>query len=152
MPISANALEALRRKQIDHRGASRMLAEQAVEWADLILTMTSAHKRGLLGRFPNAIDKTHTLLEYAVPDSSVLHDLNELERLYTEWHMKQALGQQMPEEDRKRMIELEKKIPSFDIADPFGGPLPLYESCAAEIEQAVDRLLDKLADDRPGLR
>ncbi|WP_127534758.1 low molecular weight protein arginine phosphatase [Paenibacillus kobensis] len=152
MPISANALEALRRKQIDHRGASRMLAEQAVGWADLILTMTSAHKRGLLGRFPNAIDKTHTLLEYAVPDSSVLHDLNELERLYTEWHMKQALGQQMPEEDRKRMIELEKKIPSFDIADPFGGPLPLYESCAAEIEQAVDRLLDKLADDRPGLR
>ncbi|MNG26798.1 hypothetical protein D3C84_1118340 [compost metagenome] len=83
-------------------------------------------------------------------DSSVLEDLEELERLYTEWHMKQALGQQMSGDDRKRMIELEKKIPVFDIADPFGGPLPLYESCAAEIEQAVDRLLDKLESNRSG--
>ncbi len=146
MPISANALEVLRRRQIDHQGESRMLEEQMVNWADLILTMTSSHKRGLIGRFPDAVDKTHTLLEYAVPDGSVLDDLKELERLYSEWHMKQALGEQMPEADRARMIELEKKIPSFDIADPFGGPLPLYESCAAEIERALDRLLDKLED------
>lgn len=146
LPISANAAETLRRKRVSHEGASRALGKSFVEWADLILTMTSAHKRGLIGRFPEAIDKTHTLMEYAALSADTVADLEELERLYTEWQMKQALGQQMPEAERSRMLELEKRIPNFDIADPFGGPLQVYESCAAEIEAAVDKLLDKLGE------
>jgi protein-tyrosine-phosphatase len=67
-----------------------------------------------------------------------------LEALYTELHMKQVLGQQLTGEERTRLLELERRIPSFDIADPFGGPLSLYESSAAEIEEALSRLLDKL--------
>lgn len=145
MAVSANAAETLKRKQIAHNGSSRMLAESAIQWADLILTMTSSHKRGLIGRFPSAMEKTHTLLEYAVLDERIAADLAELERLYTEWQMKQALGQQISSEDRSRMIELEKRIPSFDIDDPFGGPLHIYESCAAQIEEAIGKLLDKLA-------
>ena len=33
--------------------------------ADLILVMTAAHKAGVIGLFPEAADKTMTLLEYA---------------------------------------------------------------------------------------
>lgn len=145
MAVSANAAETLRRKQIAHNGKSRMLGDSAVQWADLILTMTASHKRGLIGRFPDALEKTHTLLEYAGLDERIAADLAELEHLYTEWQMKQALGQQISDADRGRMLELERKIPSFDIDDPFGGPLPVYESCAAQIEKAVEKLLDKLA-------
>jgi protein-tyrosine phosphatase len=133
MGASANALEALRRKQIAHTGTSRMLAETAVQWADLILTMTASHKRGLI--------------EYAMLDKQVAADLAELERLYSEWQMKLALGEQISDADRLHMLELERKIPSFDIDDPFGGPLHVYESCAAQIEEAVEKLLNKLAEE-----
>lgn len=147
MAVSANAAETLRRKRIAHSGTSRALAESAVQWADLILTMTASHKRSLLGRFPSAMEKTHTLLEYASLDEQTAAKLAELERLYTEWQMKQALGQAGSAADRARIIELERQIPSFDIDDPFGGPLHVYESSAAQIEEAVEKLLDKLARD-----
>lgn len=147
MAVSANAAETLRRKQIAHNGTSSAIAESVVEWADLILTMTASHKRSLIGRFPSAMEKTHTLLEYAEQNEQTAADLAELERLYTEWQMKQALGQTGTEADRARMLELERRIPSFDIEDPFGGPLHVYESAAAQIEKAVDKLLDKLANE-----
>ncbi|MNY78698.1 hypothetical protein D3C86_2190600 [compost metagenome] len=58
--------------------------------------------------------------------------------------MKQALGQQLSDEERRRLLELERRIPSFDIVDPFGGSMSTYRSCAEEIEAALIRLLDKL--------
>jgi protein-tyrosine phosphatase len=58
--------------------------------------------------------------------------------------MKQALGQQLSALERNRLLELERRIPSFDIVDPFGGSLSLYRSCADEIESALTKLLDKL--------
>jgi protein-tyrosine phosphatase len=106
--------------------------------------MTTSHKRNLLQRFPQAVDKTYTLKEFVGSDKAVLDDISELEALYSEWQMKQALGQQLSNEERSRLIELEQRIPSFDIADPFGGSLDMYEHSAAEIEDALTKLLDKL--------
>ena len=71
-------------------------------------------------------------------------DIAELEGLYSEFQMKQILGQQLTEEERIRLLQLEQRIPTFDIADPFGGPLHVYEQSAVEIEQALKKLLDKL--------
>jgi protein-tyrosine-phosphatase len=144
LPVSGNALATLRRRDIEHAGSSRTLTAEAVNWADLILTMTGNHKRSLLQWHPEAVDKSYTLKEFALQDERVLADIEELEALYTELHMKQVLGQQLTGEERTRLLELERRIPSFDIADPFGGPLSLYESSAAEIEEALSRLLDKL--------
>ncbi|MDQ0113571.1 low molecular weight protein arginine phosphatase [Paenibacillus harenae] len=145
LPVSRHALETLREREIDHKGTSRSMTGEAVEWADLILTMTAGHKRGLLQWFPEAVDKTYTLKEYTNMDKSVLADIEELEGLYTDMHMKQAIGQQLTSSERMRLLELERRIPSFDIADPFGGSYALYDSCAHEIETALVRLLDKLA-------
>ncbi|MBB3110591.1 protein-tyrosine phosphatase [Paenibacillus phyllosphaerae] len=144
LPVSEHARAALRERGVPDNGSSSALDGGAVSWADLVLTMTTGHKRHLLQRFPNAVDKTYTLKEYVESDEAVLRDIAELEALYTEWHMKQALGQQLTEEERSRLLELERRIPGFDIADPFGGSLDMYQECADEIGQAMDKLIVKL--------
>ncbi|MFF2481269.1 low molecular weight protein arginine phosphatase [Paenibacillus sp. NPDC058071] len=144
LPVSPHAAETLRRKGIAHTGQSQSLTGDAIGWADLILTMTSGHKRGLLQWFPQAVEKTHTLMEYVNQDETVIEHIHELEQLYSEMHVKQALGQQLSAAERSRLLALEREIPSFDIADPYGGPLDLYRSCANEIERALLKLLDKL--------
>lgn len=47
----------------DHR--SRFLDDEVMEWADLVLVMTGAHKRNLLTRYPQMEDKTYLLHEFA---------------------------------------------------------------------------------------
>jgi len=145
LPVSAQAVETLRQRDIEHKSTSLALTSEAVGWADIILTMTVNHKRGLLQWHPEAVDKIYTLKEYANQDAQVLADIEELEQLYTELHMKQALGQQLTTGERRRLLELERRIPSFDIVDPFGGSLAIYSSSANEIEDALVKLLDKLA-------
>lgn len=148
LPISAHAVETLRSRQVPHSGSSNAVTPESVAWADLILAMTTGHKRNLIERFPQALDKTYTFKEFVENRSEVLSDIEELERLYSEWQLSQALGTPLAGEDRKRLLELEQRIPSFDIADPFGGSLERYRQVADEIGEAVDRLLDKLASDR----
>ena len=145
LPVSANTLNSLRARNIEHSGSSRALTAEAVGWADLILTMTASHKRDLLHFHPDAVDKTYTLKEFAYLDDRLQQNIWELEGLYTEMQMKGALGQQLTAQERQRLLELEKSIPSFDIADPFGGPQSLYDSCSREIEESLRKLLDKLA-------
>ncbi|MFD0590578.1 low molecular weight protein arginine phosphatase [Paenibacillus sp. GCM10027627] len=145
LPVSANSIAALRQRDIQHSGVSRALTSEAVDWADLILTMTSGHKRDLLHWHPEAVEKTFTLKEYAYQDQKVLADILELEGLYTELQMKGALGQQLSDQQRQRLLELERRIPSFDIADPFGGTQSVYDSCSREIEESIRKLLDKLS-------
>ncbi|MFC4100442.1 low molecular weight protein arginine phosphatase [Paenibacillus xanthanilyticus] len=149
LPVSEHARAVLRGRGIPDDGSSTAIGSDSVEWADLVLTMTTGHKRHLLQRFPNAVDKTFTLKEYTQTDESVVADIAELEALYTEWHMKQALGGQLSPEERNRLLELERRIPGFDIADPFGGSLEMYRICADEIAQSMDKLLLKLYGESP---
>lgn len=143
MPVSNHAKQTLLQRSITHNGNSRALTEEAVRWADLILTMTAGHKGALLQRYPQAVDKAYTLKEFVESDERILNDIQELERLYTEWQMKQALGSQLSDEERARLIELENSIPTFDISDPFGGSLHTYADTANEIETAIDKLIRK---------
>ena len=152
LPASGHAVDVLRQRHIEYKGSSRALTAEAVGWADLILTMTSDHKRRLLQWYPDAVDKTSTLKEFAYQSDQVQEDINELERLYTELQMQQALGQQLNDEQRTRLLELERRIPNFDIVDPFGGSLSMYESCSNEIEEALAQLLDKLQNMRNNKR
>lgn len=144
LPVSEHAQETLRAMEIPLGGASSALTAQTVEWADLILAMTTNHKRHLIERFPQAVDKIHTLKEYVEDRSEVLADIAELERLYSEWQVRQALGAKLTDDERARLLEIEQRIPSFDIADPFGGSLQRYRLVADEIAEAVDRLLHSL--------
>ncbi|GAF10192.1 low molecular weight protein tyrosine phosphatase [Paenibacillus pini JCM 16418] len=70
--------------------------------------------------------------------------MQELDSLYASWELKRALGQPLENAERERIIEIQQRIPSFDISDPFGGSKDDYDITAGEIRTALDRLLDKL--------
>lgn len=147
LPVSSNAAAALRKRNVPLPGVSTAMTGQEAAWADLILTMTSGHKRAVVQRFPDAADKTFTLKEFALDGDPVMEDVAEAERIFAEWQVRQALGESLPEADRKRLLELQRRLPDFDIADPYGGPPEVYERCADEIAEALGKLLDKLARD-----
>ena len=68
--ISENAKAVLEQDQIKVEHITSQVKEKDIEWADLILTMTLAHKNMILQSFPQAENKTFTLKEYVAPYSS----------------------------------------------------------------------------------
>ncbi len=68
--MSENAKTILATEKIAADHVSKQLSMQDVEWADLILTMTTAHKNTILATYPSAHSKTYTLKEYVAPYSS----------------------------------------------------------------------------------
>lgn len=147
-PISPQARIVLRDKGIKDELRSDMLDRNLTEWADLILTMTMNHKRFVIERFPDAVTKVHTLKEYALADPSVIHDLEERQALIASLQLNMAMNQPLDAEDQQRLAELEARLPSFDVADPIGGPVEVYEACAAEIGQALAQVIEKLQNSR----
>jgi len=61
---SSNAKKVLESNQISHDHRSTLLTNAEVDWADLILTMTAAHKFAIQQQFPRAIEKVFTLKEF----------------------------------------------------------------------------------------
>ncbi len=141
-PISRHAEAVLRDHNIDDKITSQSLRLDIVRKSDLILTLTQAHKQHVISNFPEVVGRIYTLKEYAEDDEKVLRDVAELDTLYAAWAMNKALGK--PLENRERMIEIQQRIPSFDISDPYGGSREDYEEAAAEIRTAIDRFLVKL--------
>ncbi|WP_127488807.1 low molecular weight protein arginine phosphatase [Paenibacillus ehimensis] len=147
-PISEHAAFVLKSNGCIGPQRSAALSQSTVEWADLILTMTSAHKRYTIQRFPETVDKIHTLKEYVEADSAAAAKIAEVERLMTDIQLKQALAKPVTDEERSRIVTLQRELPNPDIADPFGGSLQQYESCAAEIHACLIKLAAKLKDAR----
>ncbi|TJY41873.1 low molecular weight protein arginine phosphatase [Cohnella pontilimi] len=146
-PVSPHAAETLRRRNLPVPGPSQALSAKQIAWADVILAMTTSHKRLILERHPEAAGKTYTLKEFALQGEAEMDAVAEAERLYAEWQLQQAMGRKMAEADREKMLGLQRELPDFDIADPFGGSLTDYESCAEEIGAALRLVVDKLEED-----
>nr|WP_106783517.1 low molecular weight protein arginine phosphatase [Lysinibacillus timonensis] len=68
--ISENSRAVLTRENIYFDHTTSQVNPMDIDWADLILTMTLAHKDMILHSFPNAARKTFTLKEYVTPYSS----------------------------------------------------------------------------------
>ncbi|MFD7524896.1 low molecular weight protein arginine phosphatase [Paenibacillus chitinolyticus] len=145
-PISRQSSSVLREKGCEASISSSLLRSADVDWADLILTMTQDHKRAVIQRFPQAADKTHTLKEFVEDDPAVVSAAEEWERLIAEVQVKHALSEEITVEERTRLIHLEKKLPNYDISDPFGGSLELYRHTAEEIEEALVKLVQKIKE------
>ena len=62
--LSANAHAVLSEMDMDTTHSSKLFTEDDVEWADIILTMTAAHKRMIVEMHPIAKAKTFTLTEF----------------------------------------------------------------------------------------
>lgn len=144
MQISTNAAVILRDKGAIPAVTSRELSEELTEWSDLILTMTTSHKKEVIQQFPDAIDKIFTLKEFAWSDAITRAKLVAREQLISELQIKQALQQPITEAEEKQLLELEKELPDMDILDPFGRHLAVYRDCATEIESSVKRTIDRI--------
>lgn len=68
--MSENSSVILNQENIEHDHSSRQINNEDVAWADLILTMTAAHKEMVIRTFEEVYEKTYTLKEYATPYSS----------------------------------------------------------------------------------
>lgn len=146
--LSDHAASVLKNKGCTGPSASTYLSQFLVDWADLVLTMTSSHKRHTIQLYPEAMDKVYTLKEYVQDDPQLADKISEMESLITELQLKQALSEQITEEERTRVFTLQKDLPLPDIVDPFGGSFRQYESCAQEIEECLIKLTARLKKDR----
>lgn len=144
MPISRHSSDILQGKGFKGSISSQSVTEELIHWADIILSMSVSHKRAVIQQYPEAVDKIFTLKEYVQDDPDAVGLIKEKEALLSDLHFKHALGKPISNEEVARLLELEKNTPSFDIADPFGGSKAEYEQCAAEIEECLHKLADKL--------
>lgn len=144
MDIAAHSKHILAEKGIHDDMSSSALTEEAVEEAALILTMTLDHKRHIIERFTQAVDKVFTLKEYVEDDKAVLKLIADKEKLEAELQMKQSLSKDITDEERMKLYEMERSMPDYDVLDPIGGSLADYEQCAAEIEESLLKLVNKL--------
>lgn len=146
--ISHHSATILRKRGLPADGTSSTLTKKHIAWADLILTMSLSHKRALVQRHPEAIEKTYTLREYVERDEESATALTAQEKLVAEMELKRSLGQTVPAEDYSKLRELQRQTPDYDIADPFGGSLDTYQATAAEIEASLRKLIDMLKPER----
>lgn len=161
------AVQVMKEKGIDHSShRSRPLDAAMAAWADLILVMTEAHKQMLVHRYPDAVDKLHTLKEYVLEDSQQ-EKVKSLQRLQVDLETCRALLEQAEKEGdhlRKKELqvqlegqeasfaslrkEVDEMLSQMDVGDPFGGDEEVYRRCAAEIEVQVEKLLDRWQNER----
>ncbi len=140
-PISPHARQILQDRGIEDSFQSTPVSEEAVQWAELILTMTMSHKRALIERYPQEADKIFTLKEYTL--ESDLHQ--EREKLAAELEIKKALSQEITDSELQQLALLHQG--SYDVVDPFGGSLEDYQLCAQDIEQCLDKLLERWSEE-----
>lgn len=138
--ISRHAAAVLRDNEIRDELTSTPLSAELADWADLILALTQGHKRQIIYTFPSAADKTFVLKEYVEDEGG----RQELDALLAEQAVQKAIGGMLSGEQQQRIIELAQQQPGYDISDPFGGSREDYDRTAAEIREALAKLLDKL--------
>lgn len=156
---SKNTILALEQKQISLDHLSQPVAEHLLNWADLVLTMTTQHKQSLIVQYPNFQDKYYTLKEYVSDSDKKVW--NELKKHYAEYETKRSqfihenqhkLEQHVLEQklrdylkqDIDRIQQLEGSLINYDISDPFGGDLKTYQQTVAEMEAYIELLMKKI--------
>lgn len=142
--MSLHAEAVLKDQGIKDNITSTPLKGELISWADLILTLTESHKRQVIFSFPETAEKVYALKEYVEDNESVLADQEELQQLIADVELDRALGNLQNEAKIQRINEIARRLPVYDISDPFGGPREIYDRVAAEIQEALGKLLDKL--------
>jgi protein-tyrosine-phosphatase len=123
-PISWRTRDALRHVGLEAKNhRSKQIVSEHIESADLILAMAPEHVNWVRREFPAARARTVTLKRLArdlAPDGPLAHRLAALE-----------LGS----------VEIE---PWEEIIDPGGGEVEDFISCAVEVVELIDQVIDRL--------
>jgi len=127
---------------------SRALSDQLINEADLILAATRDHRAHILGRSPDALRKTFTLLEFAaLMDGSTGDQTGEAP---TEPTDEQPAGRAvvtspkaLVEESFNRRSQARKDI---DLSDPYRQGPDVHRAVAERVRDAVAVVARRLAD------
>jgi protein-tyrosine phosphatase len=133
-PYSAQVLTERDAFVDGHR--SRMVDAGMLRATDVILTATREHRAFIARMLPAAIGRTFTVRQFARLAAAVepveSRDATELgHRLLVEAKAARALLQPVPPEDD-------------DLADPMGGPVEAFETCAVVLSESVQAIMNPL--------
>lgn len=70
--------------------------------------------------------------------------LKEIEAIEKKIHDWEREIEEELEEEKSRIIKLERQLPSLDVNDPFGQPITKYRKSAQEIKEALKKVLNKI--------
>lgn len=171
MPMSHGSKTALSKRGIKESHQSKQVTEDLLNWADLVLTMTISHKKNLIQMYPNMVDKVFALKEYVLDDDESKAKLVQLNDHLAQIEIKRSIffseNKDKLEQHSKTnnlyehnklehelllklephyqaINELTAQLPSFDIADPYGGSENIYEQTFLEVQETIERLIRKL--------
>jgi protein-tyrosine phosphatase len=120
--------------------AARQLTPELLRTADLVLTMTRAHRATVASMYPPAVTRTFTLREFAAilrhPDGftaapgSSLAERAALATSFAAIHRSRLDPRRRPEAD--------------DVIDPFGRTRAVYRASFGQLQPAVTTILEVL--------
>lgn len=156
-----NTITVLNEIQVPLDHTSQPVTNHLLDWADLVLTMTTGHKQSLILQHPNYQDKYFTLKEYSSETDK--ESWNKLKKAYADYEEKRSLFIQENEhkldnsrlnkliadkfqEDIMHIQQLEANLINYDISDPFGGELRIYRDTLKELDKYIELLTKKIQD------
>lgn len=172
--VSEGVKTVLGEKGIQFNHQSNQVDEGLMEWADIVLTLTTSHKATLIKLYPQYINKIYTLKQFAYDneETEALHEklqhhyaqleLKRMQFIAEHKHKIEELNQRNDSESKEELNQLteqlqelanddiqsisqiEQILPSYDISDPFGGSTDVYRKSSEEIEQAIVKLIEKI--------
>ncbi|CDO05069.1 low molecular weight protein-tyrosine-phosphatase YwlE [Oceanobacillus picturae] len=156
---NVNAVEVLNKRGIQLQHVSQPVTDSLLHWADVVMTMTTQHKQSLIMTFPNYQEKYFTLKEYVSESDKKVW--NELKQAYADYEEKRSLFIQENQhkldnirldkelrgflaEDLQHIRSLEAMLINYDISDPFGGSVEVYQKTLDEMDKYIDLLKKKI--------
>lgn len=131
-----DALEALAERGYDGSGhRARRLTPAMVEGADLVLAMAAEHRDEVVRLLPQALTKTFTLKEF----------VSLLQR--TGKRLEEGPGERLraaAREAEELRRSGEAPVKDEDVADPLGLPLETYRATLWEVEDLVERMVERV--------
>lgn len=153
-----NTIQALQEIGISLNHTSQPVTNHLLDWADLVLTMTTGHKQSLILQHPHDQDKYFTLKEYV--SGSDQASWEKLKKAYAAYEVNRSifirenernvdnkqLDKMIADQFREEIIhiqQLETDLINYDISDPFGGEIRIYRETLKEIDHYIEQLLKK---------
>ncbi len=179
---SPNAIEVMKYEGINLQGhRAKRISPDMVNAADLVLTMTLDQKKAVLNMMPTVNNKVFTLAEFAEGVKEIEALMNQAEKLRQRLEGKRRkylenlspelenlrrrmreldgelrqIEQKMEQEitmEKRELEQIQAKLTSLEIPDPYGQNIEAYQVCASEIKEklkiVVSKIKESLADDK----
>lgn len=127
-PVHDSVVRLLDERGVDvSRKKSQQLSIDVVEKADLILTMTSEHARGVVSRFPSVISDVYTQRHFG--------------RIVTPRRTDASIREWLDELNTSNRRAYLGDDDELDIPDPIGQNHKVFTDLTVELEQSIDWIM-----------